>query len=151
MNYDFEIKNIESLRVAYISFNGVVSEANKLFPSIFKSIKGNANGSPFFNYYKMDPKTQNGEIKVCVPTAETPSVNGVEIEIVPSIKALCTTHIGPYKTLFNAYEAVYAYAKENNLSLKSPFREVYIKGPGMILKGNPNKYITEIIFPLKEE
>jgi len=32
-----------------------------------------------------------------------------------------------------------------------PFREVYIKGPGMFLKGNPEKYITEIIFPLEKE
>ena len=25
-----------------------------------------------------------------------------------------------------------------------PTREVYLKGPGMIFKGNPNKYLTEI-------
>lgn len=32
-----------------------------------------------------------------------------------------------------------------------PFREVFIKGPGMLIKGNPDKYITEIHFPIKEE
>lgn len=151
MNYEFEIRNIEPTRVAFVPYNGPVSEASKIFPSIFKSIKGNANGAPFFNYYKMNPETQIGEIKACVPTAETPSVNGIEIEETPYIKALCTTHIGSYKTMSSAYEALYVYAKKNNLSLEFPFREVYIKGPGMILKGNPNKYITEIIFPLREE
>lgn len=29
-------------------------------------------------------------------------------------------------------------------------REVYIKGPGMFLKGNPDNYITELIFPLED-
>ncbi|HBH0630399.1 TPA: AraC family transcriptional regulator, partial [Clostridioides difficile] len=33
----------------------------------------------------------------------------------------------------------------------TPWREVFIKGPGMLIKGNPDNYITEIIFPLKEE
>jgi len=29
-----------------------------------------------------------------------------------------------------------------------PRREIYIKGPGMIFKGNPQNYITEIAIPL---
>lgn len=28
--------------------------------------------------------------------------------------------------------------------------QVYIKGPGMFIKGSPDKYITEIQFPVKE-
>lgn len=38
---------------------------------------------------------------------------------------------------------------ENNQKIVPPFWEVFIKGPGMILKGNPDKYITEIQFPIK--
>ena len=69
----------------------------------------------------------------------------------PRIKAVCVTHVGSYETLFFAYAAIDKYAADNGLLLTPPFREVFIKAPGMFLKGNPDKYITEIQFPIKEE
>ncbi|SHI94585.1 effector-binding domain-containing protein [Clostridium cavendishii DSM 21758] len=150
MNYTVEIKNIESIRIAYMQYKGVVTESNKFFPNVFKSIKGNSNGSPFLCYYSLDKKSKIGELELCVPTNETPNKNGISVKETPRIKALCTTHIGSYENLFLAYEAITQYALEHSISLKMPFREVYIKGPGMFLKGNPNKYITEIIFPIEE-
>lgn len=50
----------------------------------------------------------------------------------------------------DAYNAIDQYAMENKLMLKPLFREVFVKGPRMVLKGNPNKYITEIMFPFQE-
>lgn len=49
-----------------------------------------------------------------------------------------------------AYEAVYQYAHEQGLIVSVALRELYIKGPGMVLKGNPKKYITEIQVPIVE-
>jgi len=97
----------------------------------------------------MNPETKMGEMELCVPTAETPKSNGVTVKDMPQVKAVCVTHVGSYETMHYAYEAIKNYAQENNLSLQPPLREVFIKGPGMILKGNPNKYITEIKFPEK--
>jgi hypothetical protein len=31
-----------------------------------------------------------------------------------------------------------------------PTREVYVKGPGLIFKGNPKNYLTEIQLPFKD-
>jgi effector-binding domain-containing protein len=150
MNYVIEIKDIEPIRVASMCYKGIVTKASKVFPSVFKSINGKANGAPFFCYYAMNQETKIGEMELCVPTAENPKVNGVTVKDMPRIKAVCVTHIGSYETMQYAYEAIDRYAQENNLTLQPPFREVFIKGPGMIIKGNPNKYITEILFPLKE-
>lgn len=150
MNYQVEIRDIEPIRVAFMRYKGIASEANKVFPNVFKSIQGKVNGAPFFCFYVMDQETKMGEMELCVPTAETPKVNGVEVKDMPRIKAVCVTHVGPYETMQYAYEAIDRYALENCLTLQPPFREVYIKGPGMFLKGNPNKYITEIQFPVKE-
>lgn len=150
MNYEIEIRDIEPIRVVFMKYKGEADKANKVFPSVFKSISGKVNGAPFFCYYVMDQKTKIGEMELCVPTAENPNGNGIEVKEVPRVKALCVTHIGSYETLHYAYEAIDQYAKENNISLLTPFREVFIKGPGMFLKGNPDKYITEIIFPMKE-
>ncbi|NFP90419.1 GyrI-like domain-containing protein [Clostridium sporogenes] len=151
MNYKIEIKDIEPIRVAFMGYKGAVSGASKVFPNLFKAIQGKVNGAPFFCYYEMNQENKMGEMELCVPTAETPKSNGVTVKDMPQIKAVCVTHVGSYETMHYAYEAIKNYAQENNLSLQPPFREVFIKGPGMILKGNPNKYITEIIFPLKEE
>ena len=138
------------MRVAYIKYKGFAPEANKVFPNVFKSIRGQANGAPFFSYLSMNPETKIGDMELCVPTEATPSGNGIEVKEMPRIKAVCVTHIGSYETLTSAYAAIDSYAEQNKLKLCPPFREVFIKGPGMFLKGNPDKYITEIQFPIQE-
>ena len=120
------------------------------FPNVFKSIRGKVDGAPLFNYIKMDSQSKIGTIELCVPTQENPCGNGIEVKELPRIKAVCVTHIGSYDSLKMAYDAIDKYTMENHINLMPPFREVFIKGPGMILKGNPNKYITEIQFPIKE-
>jgi len=151
MNYTVEIRDIEPVRVAFMRYKGIVSEANKVFPNVFKSIRGKTNGAPLFSYYMMDPQTKLGELDLCVPTAETPAGNGIEIKEMPRIKAVCVTHTGSYETIQGAYAAIDKYAADHGLQLQPPFREVFIKGPGMVMKGNPDKYVTEILFPIKED
>lgn len=150
MNYEIKIKDVEPIRVAVMRYKGPVSGASKVFPNVFKSIGGKSNGAPFLCYHIMDQETKIGEMEICVPTGETPNGNGITVKDMPRIKAISVTHIGPYENMQGAYEAIGCYAKEKNLTLQLPFREVFIKGPGMIIKGNPNKYITEILFPFKE-
>jgi hypothetical protein len=36
------------------------------------------------------------------------------------------------------------YVSENKYQVSLPTREVYLKGPGMIFRGNPKNYLTEI-------
>lgn len=149
MNYEIEIKAIEPVKVATMRYKGPVTEAAKHFPIVFKAIKGKSNGAPFFCYHTVDEKTGIGEMELCVPTAETPNGHGVTLKNLTREKVICLTHIGTYGTLPMAYAAMHRYIQHNGLSVQPPWREVFIKGPGMILKGNPNKYITEILFPLK--
>nr|7ZHD_A Chain A, Transcription activator effector binding [Ruminiclostridium cellulolyticum] len=151
MNYEIEVKDVEPIRVAFMHYKGPAAGASKVMPNVFKSIQGKANGAPFICYYVMDQQTMTGEMDLCVPTAENPVGNGIAVKDMPRIKAISATHIGPYETMQPVYEAIESYAREKNLILQPPFREVFIKGPGMILKGNPNKYITEVLFPIKEE
>lgn len=150
MTYKVEIKEIEPIRVAYMKYKGNTTEANKVFPNVFKSIRGKSNGAPLFNYISMDMKSKTGVIELCVPTEENPQGSGVEIKVLPRIKAICVTHIGAYDELVLAYNEIDRFAEKNNIVLTPPFREIYIKGPGLIFKGNQNKYITEIQFPIKE-
>ena len=149
MEYQIEQRNMEEIRVAFTKYKGDVRNANKMFPLVFQAIRGQSNGAPFFAYYDINEETREGALELCVPTETEPEKNGVEIKVIPAQKALVTTHVGSYETIFHAYKAVKKYAAENQIELTFPHREVYIKGPGMIFKGNPDKYITEVVFPIK--
>ncbi|HEX3023068.1 MAG TPA: GyrI-like domain-containing protein, partial [Lachnospiraceae bacterium] len=151
MMYQVEVREMESLRVAFIKYRGIAMEANKLFPKVFQAIKGKANGAPFIYFHTFNPDTKMGEMDLCVPTEMEPFGNGVDIQEISGTKVLCTTHVGPYDLLDQAYEAINQYAMKKRIRIGTPYREIYLKGPGILLKGNPDKYITEIAFPVKED
>ena len=148
MNFEIEIRDIEPVTAATMHYKGKVDEAGKYFKTIFKAIRGKSCGAPFFHYNSFDENTKIGDLELCVPTQENPNINGINIKTFPHTKAVCLTLVGKYDLLPKAYEAVNMYIKDNNLHVKNSWREIFIKGPGMFLKGNPDNYITEIIFPL---
>ena len=151
MNDVITIREIECLTAAVKKFKGPLNEAAGHFPSVFKAVDGHVNGAPFFSFYSLDPETQIAELELCVPTVETPHAAGVFLKDFPRMNALCLTHTGPYSSLPLVYEKLKIYIQKKDLKTGLPWREVYIKGPGMFLKGNPQKYITEILFPLEQE
>lgn len=151
MEYKIEIRDVEPIRVAFLQYKGIATEANKVFPGVFQSIKGKTNGAPFFCYYEMNAETKMGVMDLCVPTEESPNKSGIEVKELPRIKAVSVTHIGSYENLHLAYATIDQYAAAHSLKLQPPFREVFVKGPGMFLKGNPSGYITEVLFPIKED
>ena len=56
-------------------------------------------------------------------------------------------HIKPY---VRATKKIFDHSQSIGKQIKYPIREIYIKGPGMIFRGNPKKYITEIQFPFED-
>jgi len=61
-----------------------------------------------------------------------------------TIKTIRLYHKGPYEQLGRSYARIMEYIQKRNYEAQLPIREVYIKGPGMIFRGNPKKYLTEI-------
>ena len=148
MNYTFEIKAIEPVRVAAIRHQSSYSEVVKQFGEIYREVKDKANGAPFNCYFDGEYK-ETADIETCVPVKSGAVCKNAVIKELPKINALCTTHTGSYDTLNLAYKAISDYAAENSIELDLPSREYYIKGPGMVFKGNPEKYVTEIVIPIK--
>ncbi len=150
MNYNIELKEYEALTVATLRFKGRYGDVGKYIGTIYKEAKGKASGAPFCCYYDSEYK-EDADIEVCIPTKGLMTGTNVTSKQLPKIRAICTTHIGSYETLNFAYKALMDYAREHNLECLLPSREIYHKGPGMIFKGNPNKYETEIVVPIKQE
>ncbi|HOA07152.1 MAG TPA: MerR family transcriptional regulator [Spirochaetota bacterium] len=65
-------------------------------------------------------------------------------------KAVCIVHKGRYDEIGKSFAMIYDYLSKNNVKAKIPIRLVYTKGPGMIFRGNPEKYLTEIQFIIEE-
>ena len=66
----------------------------------------------------------------------------------PGGRCLTLIHRGPYDQLGRSYAKILQRAEAQNLKPTLPSREVYVKGPGQIFKGNPKNYLTEIQLPL---
>ncbi len=159
MTYEIRIKETEKMRVVYTNYQGKLENpkelfpklASKNFPKLFKSVKGKAIGAPFFNYLDFEKDSKLAKLDICLPSFEKPSSSEVLVKDLASIKVLSTIHTGPYEELIKAYKAIEDYALENKIKIQLPFREIFIKGPGRFLKGNPEKYITEIQFTIGED
>lgn len=147
MNYQIEVKDIVAVKVATIRYKGKYSEVGKSFGKIYKALKGDTNGNPFNCYFDGEYQ-EHADIEACVPTTKQVCDSEIVIKVLPQIKAISTIHVGTYESINMAYKAIFDYAQEHNICCKVPSREIYIKGPGMIFKGNPNNYITEVLIPI---
>lgn len=149
MGYKIEVKEIAPVTVAAIRYKGKYSDVGKYIGKIYKAVKNNGAGAPFNCYYDAEFK-EDADIELCVPTIKLINDSSISAKKLPAIKALCTTHTGSYDKLNLAYKELLDYANEHNINCLTPSREIYIKGPGMVFKGNENNYITEIIIPFEE-
>lgn len=150
MTYEIVEKEISSMLIAYIPFKGKYQDVGPLYSTLFKAVKGKGVGTIFNLYYDEDYK-ESATLDVCIPVSSSVITNGVETKSLPAIKGISLTHTGSYDSLHYAYKALLDYANQHNLILDTPSREIYHKGPGMIFRGNPNKYVTELIIPIKEK
>lgn len=150
VEYKIDFKEFDAITVSSIRFKGKYGDVGQYFGTIYKEVKGKAAGGPFCCYYE-DEFKEEADIEICVPTKGVVTGKHTTSKQLPPIKAICTTHIGSYDTIHLAYKALLDYAKEHGIQCKVPSREIYHKGPGMIFKGNPSKYVTEIAIPIYQE
>ena len=72
------------------------------------------------------------------------------VRTLPRQRCLSLVHQGPYPQLGRSYRKLLVEAKRRGLAIQLPTREVYLKGPGAIFKGNPKRYLTEIQLPIED-
>ena len=150
MNYQIEEKEIAPITVAAIRYRGKYDDVGKHIGKLYKAVKDNASGAPMQCYYNVEYTEEDADIELCIPTKKMISHPNIEAKKLPAVKAICTTHVGRYNQLNLAYKALIDYASEHQIQYVTPSREIYVKGPGMIFKGNEDSYITEIVMPYEE-
>lgn len=76
--------------------------------------------------------------------------DGIAVRELPGGRCVALGHHRPYDQLGRSCARVLQYLKEKGYKTLLPTREVYLKGPGMIFKGNPRHYLTAIQFLFDE-
>lgn len=147
----FEIaeRGVEPLLVAGLRMTGRYSDCGKGFAQIAKKVGRHIAGKPLCLYYDGEYKEDDADFEPCFPVRKPVEADGLDVRELPAARCVTLIHRGPYDTLSRSYARALAYAKDKGYELDLPSREVYLKGPGMIFKGNPKKYLTEIQLPIK--
>jgi len=136
---------LPTILTAGIRFKGKYPEVGNKFGTLFKAFGRYAKGKPFALYYDGEFKEEGADIEACIEVKKKIDIEGIHCRELTGGKAVTLIHHGPYEELHRSYGKVYEYCREHNLKLLLPTGEQYLKGPGMIFRGNPRKYITRLM------
>jgi len=143
-NFEIEEKEIETILIAGYRMKGKYPEIGEGFSKLGKKFGRHINGKALGLYFDGEYKEDNADFEACFPIRKGKNEKGISIRELKGGKCVALLHKGPYDTLSDSYKKVFSAVNEKGYNKILPTREVYIKGPGMIFKGNPKNYITEI-------
>ncbi len=146
---NIESEVIPEMLICGIRFQGKYEEVGPRFANLFKAAGGKAAGRPFSLYYDGEYKEEDADIEACLEVKKEIRKAGIAYRRLPGGKALTLLHYGPYGELGRSYQRLYEECREKNLEIVLPTREQYLKGPGLLFRGNPKKYVTKLILPVK--
>jgi DNA-binding transcriptional MerR regulator len=141
---DVQEKDLTPLLVAGIRIKGRYSECGRAFGQISRSYGRHLCGKPLLLHYDTEYHEADADFEACLPIRQMKDVEGVSVRELPGGRCVSLVHRGPYDELSRSYARIFQYLNDRKYQALVPTREVYLKGPGMIFKGNPKKYVTEI-------
>ena len=143
-----EEKTFEPVLIAGIRMKGRYGDCSAGFARLGKAVGRHICGKPMNLYFDGEYREDDADFEPCIPIRREVAADGISIRTLPGARCLMLVHRGPYEQLGRSYAKILKQARERKLNVVLPTREVYVKGPGMIFKGNPKNYLTEIQFPL---
>jgi effector-binding domain-containing protein len=148
--FDIEEKEVKTLFIAGYRMKGKYSDVGDGFKIISKEMGRHINGKAMNLYYDGEFKEDDADFEPCFPVRKGSSTDKISVRELPGEKCVSLIHKGPFDTINESYKKIFAYINEKGYKTGLPSREVYLKGPGMIFKGNPNNYLTEIQLMLED-
>lgn len=147
--FNIEEKAVGPLLIAGVRMKGRYSDCGQGFARLGRAIGRHAGGPPLNLYYDDEYREDGADFEPCLPLRrEVAAPEGVSVRTLAAARCLALVHQGPYNTLGRSYARLLDRVRERGLVVALPTREVYLKGPGMIFRGNPKKYLTEIQLPV---
>ena len=155
MNYDVHVKQALPQAVVTERCHARLVELGKVMHATLAKVAASvepidaAQGAPFAVYYNEPFKPEDIDVEMGLPVAPDAKVaetKGVHRRELPGGPVAYTRHVGPYRSIGAAYEALHAWVEEHGHTRTGPPREIYLVGPGEGV--NPDEYRTEIEVPI---
>jgi len=137
-------KTIEDIIFAGFRFKGKYNEVGSAFKKVGRIAGRHISGSAMSLYYDHEYRETDADIEAGFPVSKTIKSEDITCRVLQGGRAATIVHKGPYDNLGKSYSRLFAYIEDKKYKFLTPSREIYLKGPGMILKGNPDNYLTEI-------
>lgn len=143
-----EEKILQPMLIAGIRMKGKYSDCGPGFGKLGRTFGRYIAGPAMMLQYDGEYKENDADFETCFPIRQGQSTAEITVRELPGGRFVCMVHQGPYPEMGRTYAAILDYFKKKGLTYKLPTREIYLKGPGMIFKGNPKNYLTEIQVPV---
>jgi DNA-binding transcriptional MerR regulator len=143
--FQIEEKDVPAMCIAGVRMKGKYEDCGKGFALLGRRVGRYACGKPMNLYYDGEYREDDADMEPCFPVIPTAkSSPDIVIRELPGGRCVSLLHKGPYDQLGRSYEKLFAHIEKQGYRTLLPSREVYLKGPGMIFRGNPAKYLTEL-------
>ena len=149
-SFQIEEKTLDPVLVAGIRMKGRYADCGAAFGRIGKRFGRYIRGKPFLLHYDGEFREDDADFEACMPIRAGKSLDGVAVRELPGGRCVSLLHKGPYDQLGRSYARILEYVRGKGYEVALPTREVYHKGPGMIFRGNPKNYLTEIQIPITD-
>jgi effector-binding domain-containing protein len=122
-----------------------------LFPEVIGVVQAQGavmSGPPFSRYHEIDKDANTIDLEAGI-TLEAPiqPSGRVKPTELPAGKAAMTWHVGSYHELQKSYDRLAAWMKDQKLTARGGFWEVYWTDPG--LEPDPSTWRTQILWPVE--
>ncbi|MBU0954146.1 MAG: MerR family transcriptional regulator [Spirochaetes bacterium] len=153
VNNTIQLKEVPETIICGIRFKGAYDEIGKYFGILFKKAGRYMRGPAMALYYDSEYRDSDADIEAAIVVSKIPQLDddSISCRILPAQKVLSLLHYGPYDQLGKTYRRLFEARSERNLASLVPSRELYLKGPGMILPRKPEKFVTEIQIPVQDQ
>jgi len=143
---------LDPTRVASVRFTGRYDQIGTHYAKLFKLYARFVAGPPMALYHDAEFRESDAAIEACLPLRDNAPVaakEGAEVKILTAQKVAQLVHRGPYDELGASYKKVFEFLAAAGARATVPSREVYVKGPGLILPRSPKRYVTLIQVPVE--
>jgi DNA-binding transcriptional MerR regulator/DNA gyrase inhibitor GyrI len=148
--FQIEEKTTGPLLVAGIRMQGRYADCGAAFGRIGKRFGRHIRGKPMLLHYDAEFREEDADFEACMPVQGGKPVDGISVRELPGGRCVSLMHRGSYDQLGRSYALVLEYVRAKGYEVALPTREVYHKGPGMILRGNPKNFLTELQIPIAD-
>ena len=155
MTYDVGVKELSALPIvsirATIPNDEIMSFYTEAQDELRSSIEALnvAVAGPKMSLWHSSPQDSptHTDIETCLPVARpVPALGRIHAGELPAGRIVYTIHSGPYDTLGDAFEAVWAYLQQHGYAPAGPPRDLVLVGEDDV--SDPVAYRTEVAWPI---